>query len=208
MKSKTSAVWIVLLLAACGVAGVMAYVKSTPKLPKNEPIQDSAPQVKPPALAEKPLPQQVQNVTVYLPAMGPDGISFTKLDEPVPEGEDAKVFALNEFLKRSEIAPDDAKVVDVDLREDGLARVDCNKAFEQTYGSFDEKKMLDGFASVLGQFPDVKTYVFEVENEPLKTLGDADLTAPISVIRAGGVPMKPTQSAPPPPDSAASANPK
>jgi hypothetical protein len=131
--------------------------------------------------------------------MSTDGIAFTKQETTVPEGQDEKVFAVNEFLKASQIAPPDAQALLVDLRENGTAVISFNKAFEQTYGTFDEKKMLDGLASSLGQFPDVNVIVLEVDGVQLKTLGNADITDPIPVIRPEAVPMKPTQS--PPPDA-------
>jgi len=134
--------------------------------------------------------------------MGANGIAFTKQDAQVPDGEDPKVVAINEFLKASEIAPADARALSVDMPDAGSAVIVFNKAFDQTYGTFDEKKMLDGLAAAMGQFPDVSQVTLVVGERQLTTLGSADLTNPVRVIRPDSVPMMPIQTSPGPDEGA------
>ena len=186
--------------AALGVGAVAAYVGKAPSLRPYLPAPEPSPSVevpKPLTHEASPTAQHPQSVLVFVPTMGADGISFTKMEVTVPENGDPKLVAVNEFLRASEIAPTGAHALLVDIRDDGIAMIEFNKAFDQTYGTFDEKKLLDGLAAAMGQFPDVNAFTLYFEDQPVKTLGSADLTSPIKVIRPNAVPMTPTQSRPP-----------
>lgn len=187
--------------AALGVGAVAAYVERTPSLPHELPADAPTtftPPSKPAGTEAAVTPKVQQTVLVFVPTMGADGISFLKQEAPVPDGADAKVVAINEFLKASQIAPPDAKALTVDIRDGGSAVIAFNRPFEQTYGTFDEKKMLDGLAAAMGQFPDVNQVVLVVGDKQLTTLGSADLTNPVQVIRPDAVPMMPSQTSPGP----------
>jgi hypothetical protein len=202
MKSKTFAIWFVMVLATLGVAAIATYERTTPRLPAPESEPPVSVITTPsPELSKKTVPQAA-TFSLYVPTMGADGIAFTKSTETIPEGEDPKLFAVNAFLKASDIVPEGAEALGVDMR-DGIAIIGFNKAFDQTYGSFDEKKLVDGLAATLGQFPEVKSYEMQIEGKPVTTLGSADLSEAILVTRPEAVPMKPgdeKSSTPPPPD--------
>ncbi|MHB8635022.1 MAG: GerMN domain-containing protein [Fimbriimonadaceae bacterium] len=194
MKTKSSAIWVLMCVAALGVGAVAAYVVKTPSLrPKVAPdVPIQAPRtLRPPTNHAAQTPKSLSSIIVFVPSMGVDGISFTRQVAQVPEGEDQKVVAVNEFLKASQIAPSDAGALRIDVQPGGLAVIVFNKAFEQTYGTFDEKKMLDGLAATMGQFADVDQISLVVDGKQLTTLGSADLTAPIQVIRPDAVPTQP-----------------
>jgi hypothetical protein len=180
--------------AALGVGAVAAYVAQTPslhnKFPAVAPALTPSPSA-PPTTELLPPPKAGQTVIVFVPTMSADGITFARQNAPVPDGEDAKLVAINEFLKASQIAAPDAKALSVEMQSDGSAVVTFNSAFDQTYGSFDEKKMLDGLAATMGQFPEVDHMTLFVGGKRLTTLGSADLSAPTPVIRPDAVPTKP-----------------
>ena len=200
MKTKSAAIWILMCGAALGVGAVAAYVERTPSLPHEPSPEASNPITTPSKPADsEPLvtPKAQQTVIVFVPSMGASGITFTKQEAPVPEGEDAKLVAINGFLKASQIAPADAKALSLAMQEPGSAAIVFNKAFDQTYGTFDEKKMLDGLAAAMGQFSEVNQFTLVVGDKHLTTLGSADLTNPIQVIRPDAVPTNlPSSSTP------------
>lgn len=198
MKSKTTAVWIVMLLAVAGVAGIAAYVTHTPRLVPPVSGEPNEPSLNHAKTSAQPPARHGATIIVFTPSMGADGISFSRAMAEVPEGEDAKVFAVNAFLKAAQIAPPDARALGVEMRDDGTAAIGFNQAFARSYGSFEEKSLLDGFAATLGQFAEVKTIRLEVEGRPITSLGSTDLSAAIPVMRPDAVPSKPTDQNPPP----------
>lgn len=199
MKSKSSFVWVLMCTAALGVGAVAEYVVHTPKLKQEQPIDVPAPTPTAPKArteAEQPPKQDVASVLVYTPEMDTTGITFTKASVSVPSGTDAKVAAINEFLKAAQLAPDDALALSVDVRDDGTAEVVFTKSFEQSYGAFDEKKMIDGLRAALGQFPDVSAFTMLIGDKALTTLGSADLSSPIPVLRADSIPLRKVSKSP------------
>jgi hypothetical protein len=192
MQTKSAAIWILMCGAALGVGAVAAYVERTPALPHQPAEAESTVTrtilpAKPPEAP--PRAKAVTNVFVYVPEMDADGISFSKQEVSVPDGADPKLVAVNEFLKASQVAPPEAKALSISVQSDGSASIVFNQAFDQTYGTFDEKKLLDGLAAAIGQFQDVETFTISAGDKQLTTLGSADLTNPIPVARPDAVPM-------------------
>lgn len=188
--------------AAIGVGAVAEYVAQTPSL-RHAP---ELPQSPPTAIAPSPHRTSqtenapaAQSVLVYVPSMDASGIVFSRQESPVADGEDPKLVAINAFLRASQIAPDGAEATDVQVQEGGSAVVTFNKAFDQTYGTFDEKKLIDGLRAALGQFGDVQEFAMVIDGKPITTLGSADLASPIQVLRPEEVPL--TKAAPTEPEA-------
>jgi hypothetical protein len=127
----------------------------------------------------------------------PDGdhAAFETTTSEVPPGMDHKVFALNSFLKQIP-AVNGGSVLDVSV-SNGEALISVNKGLATTFGMEDEKTILDGIARTLGTYPDIKTFRLTFEGQRIDTLGHADLTDAMPVIRETGVPEpKPTSATP------------
>ncbi|HLK16809.1 MAG TPA: GerMN domain-containing protein [Fimbriimonadaceae bacterium] len=181
--------------AAVGVGAIAEYVAHTPSLKQastagDEPAAGALTKPRAPAPTETPKAQTT--VLVFVPTMGVDGITFAKQTAEVTSDDDPKVVAVNAFLKAAQIAPADAAAESVTV-QDGLATVVFNPAFDQTYGSFDEKKMIDGLKAALGQFPEIERFSLFIGVKPMTTLGNADLTDPIPVTRPEAVPVETTK---------------
>ena len=130
-----------------------------------------------PASKKDDVPSTVDLVT---PTREGTELRLGKHRSDVPAGEDARIYAINHFLKESKIAPPDARAVGIQVK-DGVALVDVSPSFNQTYGTFDEEAILKGLCATLAQFKGIDKVQFFVEGKPVETLGNVDLTEPIPV---------------------------
>lgn len=168
----------IILASALGAGALAVYVHQNPKAVTPPAAVSTAP---PPAKVDASQQPVAPTVSVFVPSMGEKGITFTVSAQTVPDGRDPKEFAINQFLTASEITPPNARALGVDVR-DGLAVVSFNNAFRRTYGSFDEKMLIDGICRNLGQFPGIKETEFQIDGQNLGTLGSADLSQPVPVL--------------------------
>ncbi|HRJ27444.1 MAG TPA: GerMN domain-containing protein [Fimbriimonadaceae bacterium] len=169
-----------MLLCGAMVVGVLGYyVKFSPanRVPED---QKRASRTSPPVPRDDPT--QAKTVQSMRPEYQGDRLQFQSKTKPVPPGTNAIVFAVNEFLGSSQVAPADAKLVTAQVK-DKTVTLDFNAAFDTTYGTEDEHTILDGILLAVGQFPSIDFVVFQVEGRPLETLGNIDLTTPQKVIR-------------------------
>lgn len=174
-KSQDKSVWALLLLGLGIVGALAAYVKFTPADRVPEPMR------RPAVSSQKPTPAAVQ-VWVFTPHAEGIDIGFDRTHMPVPEGVDPKVYAANEFLSKSKIAPEGARLVSAQVIE-GEAQLHFNRAFDTTYGSTDESALIQGLQHTFGQFPDIQNLRFYVEDTPMSTTGNIDLSEPVPVLR-------------------------
>lgn len=169
-RSKLPALPLLLAIGIFGFGGLAWYVSNSPNsdLPQELTTKKSA------------MPKG--ETKVFTPKV--DGAEVRLLEEKkeVPENQDPKVFSVNEFLRISGIVPEGAKLLGVDMGDDGLATLSFTQPFRKTYGTTDEETLLDGIRASLGQFPEVKRILLTIEGEPLETLGGVDLTVPIDVL--------------------------
>lgn len=178
-------------LMAVGVLGLgalAAYVKfgGADKVPPELKRVESLQKKDVPAGKNEPEPPvEKTTVELFTPSRDSEELKFTKHRSDVPEGEDARLFALNHFLQASKIADPKAKVVGIQVK-DGVALIDASPEFNQTYGTFDEEAILKGISATLAQFNDIEKVQFFVEGKPVTTLGNVDLTEPISVRTKSG----------------------
>lgn len=129
-------------------------------------------------------------VTVITPSREGTDLKLHKQEADVPSGKDPILFAVNHYLKESQIVPDDARALGEQVK-DGVALLDMSPSFNQSYGSFDEQALLKGICASLAQFKNVDKVQFFVEGKAIETLGNVDLTQPIPVRGGSDAPQEP-----------------
>lgn len=185
---------LAMVLALAAVGGLAAYVKFTPadKVPPSERRADEntrpAPSVTVENIRPKSHPVDTErsdsDVHVYLPYASGERVSFRAVKADVAEDSDPKVYVVNRFLSSSHITDPKARLLSVDVRR-GTADLYFNEAFGQTLGTDDEATVLQGLRTNLGQFPGVERVQLYVDGKALSTLGNVDLTEPMTVIKSG-----------------------
>jgi hypothetical protein len=181
-KQTSGPVWALLLVGLLGAGALAFYVKQTPRL--EDPAGPSVSVTRrdpPPATTTSDSPGD--KVLVFRPYMEGPEVRFTKSEATVPTGVDPRVFAVNEFLKASKVAPEGAIAVGVQVR-DGVALMDFSPGFDRSYSTTDEKTMLDGLLTTLGQFQDVEKLQILINGEPIESLGNVEVREPLDVIRS------------------------
>lgn len=174
-RGSNRGLYALLALGVGVLGGLAAYVKFTPADRVPELDRRSSPGLSRQA-------DIAPAVWVYDVTSGEDGFQYGRVRKDLPRGEDPRVFAANGYLLASKIAPSDARLVSVDVVE-SEAQLHFNAAFDQTYGSFDEGVLIEGLQRTFGQFPNVNTLRFYIEDRPMQTTGNIDLTEPVPVIR-------------------------
>ncbi len=169
-----------LCVGVFGLGALAAYVKlgGADKVPASE---RSA------TLPGQGAQKSARPVTVLTPRYSDDKLLFDKTQKTSPEGQDAMVYALNEFLAGSKVTPTDARAESCTVK-DGVAMVEFSKAFDRTYGTEDEHTVVEGILRTMGQFPEISSVQFNVGGQPLETLGNIDLTTPQPVLRPDQIP--------------------
>ncbi len=185
-KSKKSGNPMIGLMAVgiLGLGALAAYVKfgGADKVPQELRRERSLQKIDPPADQKKDTETTTEKVSVDLFTPNRDGetLKFSKHHSDVPQGEDARIFALNHFLKASKVADPKAKAVGIQVK-DKVALIDVTPQFDQTYGTFDEETMLKGIAATLAQFKEIDKVQFFVEGKVVETFGNVDLTEPLPI---------------------------
>jgi hypothetical protein len=182
-KKSNLGVVVLLMAAATGATGLVYYVRTTaqevPADLRREAKSESG------ATTTKPVRQeQVQKrfVVVFLPREGGPQTSFRQVTREAPREADLRVFAINEFLTGSNVAPPDARLLSLEL-EERHAKLHFNAAFRTTYGSMDEGTIIEGLRRSLGQFVEVATFEMFAEGEVIDTFGHVEFDTPITVLR-------------------------
>lgn len=191
-KTKTNylGAFALLFVGAAGVYGVGTYINKTPnaaKVPDAVRRHEDSPAVKhrpAPDVETSVVKQTEESATILTPESKDGNLTFTSKKESVPAGVKPIIFAVNRYLENTGFVSKRAKAIGVDLK-DGVAHIDVTEAFETTYGTMDEQTVLEGLQRTLGQFKEVDKAMFFVSGKQVTSLGNADLTAPIEVIRPG-----------------------
>lgn len=125
-------------------------------------------------------PDPTSKVKLYTPRYEGDDLTFDEASIDVPRGQEPMAFAVNQFLQQLSFVPADAKVRTVAV-ERGVATVDFSRGLQAGYGSEDEGILLNGLLTTMSQFEDVQYVKMTVEGESIETLGNVELTDPLSV---------------------------
>ena len=172
-SSNRGLIATVLALSLVGGTLLGAYVMTTPDARRV-----------PDALRRQSGARKPDGAKALVPRYVGDKLTMVKHEVKVPQGQDARVHLVNEFLRESKIAAPDARAIGIDVR-DGVAFLDFNQAFDQTHGTDDEGILVNGILATLGQFPEIERVQFQVNSEPITTLGNLDLSFPQPVLHAG-----------------------
>jgi hypothetical protein len=176
-KNKNSLIGALLIVGLVGGVMVGAYVMSTPDaLRVPEDLRKARESGKKETKADE--------VLVLTPRRGADRqLMFERQKVQVPPGLDARVFAVNEYLRIAKITEADARCLGIDL-QNGVAHLSFNRAFLGGQGSDDEATLINGILATMSQFQGVESVQFEVDGKPVDTLGGHfDLSTPQPVIR-------------------------
>ncbi len=124
---------------------------------------------------------ELTSVSYFVPKMTTQGILFSVHTAKVHQGEDPMTVAINSFLAKTNIAPPHSRLIGEQVRN-GIAHLAFSADFQQTYGSFDEKMLIDGLRRNAGQFAGVKEISIEINGQPIQTLGSGDLSSPLPAL--------------------------
>jgi len=173
-KNNTGLVVTMLIVSVVGGALVGAYVMTTPDaqhIPtalKRDPSTVSA--------------KETDQSTGYRLTARNDG-SFGKIKVEIPRGQDARTFLVNAYLNdlhSKGLGNKDAKLLGVSV-VNGVAYLDFNQAFSETYGTDDEGTVLNGINGTLAQFPEIKKAQYRINGQNMDTLGNVPLNEPQDV---------------------------
>ena len=176
-KGGNGAMFGLFMVGLAGLAGLAIYVKTsgTSKVPVE---MRRVPALEQPSGHANSSGQT--NVKLVSPSREGTTLKLDEKNGTVPNGEDPRLFAVNHFLQQSNIAPNDAKAIGIQVK-DKVAYIDVTKSFEQSYGSLDEEAMLKGLCASLAQFPEIDKVQFLIEGKAVQSLGNVDLSEPIPV---------------------------
>lgn len=160
------------MVAAAGTVALGLYVKLTPAnhVPR---IAITPPKKTTPKIEEKGV-----EVLIPVPSGTLENQSFSRKSFTVAPGIDARVGAVNEFLKESGGLPSSVSLLSVNVR-DGLAELSFSEGFDSGTGSMDEATLINGLKAVLGQFPEIYKFVIYSGGKQIEELGHFELLDPI-----------------------------
>lgn len=198
-KSSKLGYVITAFICAGGVFGVARYVQEAhaDKVPAYEHRHEASQGL---VTSARPSPRSRERASlplgtkayVYTPHWQDSNLTFSRKRLSVPDGEDPKVFAVNQFLANTKIADPSAKLLSVDVKN-GVAALSFNAAMDATFGTEDEETLLNGLLATLSQFPDVEKAEFYANGKHIDTFGNVDLTEPQPVHGVGEASAKQTK---------------
>ena len=136
-----------------------------------------------------------QKVHVVQPHAEGMKVTYSSSEKEAPTDQDPKVFAVNEYLHQIPAVDKNAHVLAINVKN-GVANLSMSKEFGLSYGMEDEKLILDGIANTLGSMEGIDKFILSMDGQPIDTLGHADLTEPMPVIRKGEA-SKPSEESTP-----------
>lgn len=187
-NSAGRGVLTLMTIALLGVGVFAAYVKFTP----------SAARVSDDLRPKKAVETAIHNHPSKGPAVDVESSSANELKIPVvhgmdvtldkpagtvPSGVKPMLFIATETLKQLKISG--AKAIGVDIKGRN-ALIDFTPQLDKGYGSMEEGQLIKSLQWALGQFPEIDTFQIVIDGEVKKSLGQLDLTDPISVTRPDG----------------------
>lgn len=186
-KSNAS-IYGVLLIGALAVGAFSMYVAqpSVGKVPTEQRRESRLPEHGGESLG-KPAGQKGESgkASALKPTYTASGdLKYEKTEITIPQGADRYITVINAYLKECKIAPAGAQAVSTELNGKTLT-VKFNKEFDQTYGSDDERTLVQGILASIGQFPEVNFVQFTIEGTPMESMGHLDLSEPLPVESAG-----------------------
>jgi hypothetical protein len=176
-KSRGFNLWIVAILGISAVVAVALFLNRPKALVEPEHS------VTPPEVSANVKPTPNQSVSVLKPVYNDGKLTFRKTTEEAPGNIAPQIYAINSFLAGTGIVSPDAKLESIEVKN-GVAILKFSKAFESTYGTEDERTVVEGVLRTLGQYPEIKKAKFQIGDHDLETLGNIELIEPMPVIRS------------------------
>lgn len=192
-----------MLLALLGAGVFAAYVKFDAKashvpsdLRRTEPDVD---------IDSKPIQKTVPATTstasssLLVPTIENNEVKLVKPAAATQNGVKPEVDLINQSLHSLLIK--DGRAVGLEMKGH-IALVDFNQAIDKGYGTIEEGNLIKALQMALGQFKGIDQFKIIVEGQPIESLGNIELTAPIDVIRPGqtSAPKTSEESNPPAPN--------
>lgn len=140
--------------------------------------------------------QSSNAVTLFRPRWDNNDLQFDEDRVQIPDDEDPRIYAINQYLAISKAAPPEAKLDSITVKN-GIADLYFNSSMPTSLGGDDEVMMLRGIERTLGQFPEIEKIRFYVGGQKLDTFGNVDLSGPQSVSRTDENLASSTQRPPP-----------
>ncbi|MGI5921564.1 MAG: GerMN domain-containing protein [Syntrophomonadaceae bacterium] len=127
-----------------------------------------------------------ETIQVKLYFIGPDGKKLVVEKRTIPKVEGIARRTVEELLKGPEktencgIAPDGTKLMDINIKPDGLCLVSLNSSAQKVGSREQEEYMIYAIANTLGQFPTISSVDFMINGEKVDSIGKyVDLSQPI-----------------------------
>lgn len=177
MASKKT-LWLLLASSGLLVGGLAAYVRFSP-------AREVPPDMRRPPTAsqgDNKTPATPTKVIVLTPQFQDNELRFDQKEEQLPPGEDKIAFAVKGFLGHLNFLPAGADLKSVKVT-DGLAELDFGAPFNTSYGTDDERTIVNGILTAVGQFPEIRSVRFLAGGKPIESLGNIELTDPQPVLR-------------------------
>lgn len=127
-----------------------------------------------------------ESIDIDLYFIAADGKSLAAEKRTIPKTEGIARKTLEELIKGPENAdygnplPAGIKLLDINIKADGLCIVDLSSQARQAGGPVEEQLMVYAIANTAGQFPTVSAVTFMVDGEKVNQLGGyLDLSIPL-----------------------------
>jgi hypothetical protein len=180
-KTNYAGVIALLLIGAAGVYGVGFYIGRTPEASKvPDAIRRETPSVQKEPENEPSHGTELSSVKVLTPKSKGGDLTFEETTEAVGEGKDPILFAVNRYLENTGITPKEARALNLDLK-DGVANIDVNEKMQGSYGSSDERTLIQGLCKTLAQFPEINKFQFFISGKPMEPWGNVPMDEPLDV---------------------------
>ena len=184
-QRPTNALWGMLLAGALVTGSLAAWVQMSPN--KSIPVEEHRVARLPEHQSKRDVPtthkQDPGKIQVLKPRFEGQDLKYDRHEAVVPEGQNKMVFAVNQYLKESKVAPAAAQATKASIDKRGDLTLEFNSDFDRTYGTEDERTLVDGILRTLGQFSEINSVRFTINGQQMETLGNIDLTTPQAVLR-------------------------
>lgn len=189
-RPTTLSLVLIGLLSVSGVAALTNYVQTTASRVPSSEHRNSNPGKKPLSAPKVEVESRRSDtpehatISVFKPKFSGEELTFEASSKQVPAGEDARIFAVTEFLSVSKVLPEGARLLALSVHG-GVASVSFNSKIRGSYGSDDERVLVNGLMSVLGQFKDIERVEFFADGERIDSFGGhLDVSEPQLVTRS------------------------
>lgn len=185
-RTNPAAVIGLIAISALSFGGLTYYVMNRPA-PNHDTARTSAGRT--PANQDRNAvtpPIRRDQVQTHDPSYAGGNFSTRTSTAQVPQGTDAAVFAVNNYLDKLPNIPKAVDVTSISVR-DKIATVNFTPQMRSvSFGSEDEQIFVVGILKVLGQFPEIRDVTFTIDGQKVESFGHLDLSTPQPVERPRG----------------------